>query len=416
MKKVQILSFDLIRPGEQGPSLAVGSLMAYLKAQKGYGERFEVENVCINLLDIQTESVDIQLQTYVKGTAFKDLDTLAISCYVWNEAWTHPLLRMVREHGFTGKIVLGGYQISYGDPQTLEKTYPQADIFISGYAEEAFYQAILLTKPRTPLHLAKPVDFIRLPSPYLTGELPVGPGQQMLRLETKRGCPYRCNFCAHRDLVKQQVHHFPMNKTCQELSFFQELGVKKINMLDPIFNMGSEYLSILQFAQELKMITLLSLQTRFELIRGKEGNQFLDYASNLNLHLEFGLQTVIESEYRAIQRPNQPKRIREIMQQLNERGISYEVSLIYGLPTQTLDSFRRSIDFVRENGCQNIVAFPLMLLRGTEIYTHKEKWAFKEQKMGEFHIPTVVASNSFSEREWEQMHKIATELLPAQRI
>ena len=55
-----------------------------------------------------------------------------------------------------------------------------------------------------------------------------------------------------------------------------------------------------------------------------------------------------------------------------------QVSLIYGLPAQTLASFRASIDFCRAASAPVIRAFPLMLLRGTPLYDLKAKHGLLE--------------------------------------
>lgn len=74
------------------------------------------------------------------------------------------------------------------------------------------------------------------------------------------------------------------------------------------------------------------------------------------------------------------------------RGISYEVSLIYGLPGQTLDSFQRGIDHLQRKGCTVIKAWPMMLLPGTKLCDQKEQWGMEEEPIGEFRIPVVTSS------------------------
>ena len=75
-----------------------------------------------------------------------------------------------------------------------------------------------------------------------------------------------------------------------------------------------------------------------------------------------------------------------------------------------MDSFRRGIDFVLENGAKKIFAFPLLLLRGTALYEQKQKWNLTEKILGDFHIPTVVSGNTFDEDDWLRMHEIAGSL------
>jgi radical SAM superfamily enzyme len=125
----------------------------------------------------------------------------------------------------------------------------------------------------------------------------------------------------------------------------------------------------------------------------------------LNVTLEFGLQTTVEAEYRAIKRPNHLDIVCSRIRQLHERQIDFEVSLIYGLPNQTLDSFRSSVDWCVQRRVPRVRAWPLMLLRGTPLYEQKQLYGFKESD--DKAIPIVVASNSFSETEYTEMARIA---------
>jgi radical SAM superfamily enzyme len=158
------------------------------------------------------------------------------------------------------------------------------------------------------------------------------------------------------------------------------------------------------------------MQTRFELIIGTQGDKFINLCKKINSHLEFGLQTAIESESNIIDRKNNINTVREVLNRLNVNDISYEVSLIYGLPMQTVQSFKESIDFLMENGCKSIVAYPLMLLKGTELYSKRNKYSFVEKKLGSYNIPTVISSNTFTEKEWMEMETIAKQLNLNSRI
>lgn len=413
MKKLLIISFDLIREGESEKSLAISSILSYLKKDKRYGEDFFVYHLPINMFKLDKNTVVSDLKPYLDIFNFHSFDFVALSAYIWNEYLTNNLMLMLRnDFGFQGEYILGGYQISYSS--NPESEYPNAKYFINGYAEEGLLR--LLTEEVKDSRINSFVDFTQVPSPYLTRELEINDFQKMVRMETKRGCPYRCTFCAHRDLTYNKVYKHQLEKVFSEISFFKEKQVNKINIIDPIFNAGKRYLDVLNEFVETRTSSLISMQARFETISGENGEKFLDYCGQLNTNLEFGLQTANEEESKVINRKNNPQKIKAIMQKLNEREISYEISLIYGLPKQTLDSFKKSVEFVYENGCTNITAFPLMLLKGTELYQQKNQFGFKEQGLGEYNIPVVTQSNSFSEKEWYQMKIIASSLTPNNRI
>lgn len=415
MNKCLIVSFDLIKDGEPEKSLSIASLMAYAKSNRFYGVNFQMDHLSIN----QYNAPNLSMMEVYMQLLLKNMDQythLALSCFVWNEYLINPLIHQLKHSGYMGKIILGGAQITYGDRTQLTFDYPGADYFISSYGEESIVKILKNEIEKGCNYLSSKPDFSLLPSPYLSKEIEIINGHK-LRWETKRGCPYKCSFCAHRNLENGKVNYMNIEKSVAELFLFKEKGVKKINVLDPIFNMGKEYLEIMRTISALNFeSTQFSFQSKIELLNRPDGELFLDLAEKTNSHLEFGLQTIIEEEYKVIDRKNDIKIIDKQLDILNRRGISYEVSLIYGLPNQTPDSFRRGIEFLKEKGCKKISAWPLMLLKGTPLYYDHEKWNLKEEVIGDYYIPVVTSSNSFSKDDWYVMKDIADQLMTKDRV
>jgi radical SAM superfamily enzyme YgiQ (UPF0313 family) len=416
MRKALIISLDLIRLGEPATPLSTASLLAYLRSAPEYGDTFTVEHLGINLLEEERDSEIGAVEAAVRERDPGAFDAIAVACYVWSERVTGELLRMLRRSGFCGTLILGGPQITYASQDDLPMLYPDADIFVTGYAEAALHRAIVDVPLERPAFVADEVDFDALVSPYLTGALAVAPGQERVRMETRRGCPFRCSFCAHRDLKGNRIHKRPQERVRQELNWLSARGVRKVNFLDPVFNQGTEYLELLEHMVASDFRADVTFQSRFELIRNTEGERFIELAGKLNACLEFGLQTANGSEGKAVNRVNAHDKIRDAMRALDRGKVPYEVSLIYGLPGQTVQSFAESVLFLQDNGCSNIVAFPLMLLRGTELFAQKEKWGYKERPEGRFGIPVVYESASFTESEWFLMKDIADGLGTHERV
>lgn len=413
MKRLLIISFDLIREGESQTSLAIGSIISYLKNDRRYGSEFELNHLSINMFEFSKDNYVQDLYSELVIYDYQAIDYIAISAYVWNEFWLNDLIKYLRlDFGFRGKVILGGYQISYSSNPQIE--YPDAQFFISGHAEKALLDIVLGEEENYRTQGA--VDFAQIPSPYLNGEIPIADAQEKVRLETKRGCPYRCSFCAHRDLTYNKIYKHNLDKVFQEIAFFKDRKVAKINIIDPIFNAGKEYVSVMEEMKRVNLSSLISVQARFETIQGERGEQFLDLCEKLNVNLEFGLQTAIEEESLIINRKNDPAKIKRVMEKLKDRQINYEVSLIYGLPLQTVSSFQQSIEFSIENGSRKVTAFPLMLLKGTELYQQKAKYSLNERMVGDYNIPVVTQSNTYSEKDWQRMRYIAEQLELNERI
>lgn len=332
---------------------------------------------------------------------------VGFGAYVWNDPEVRNLIRLIKSTGVP--IFIGGPQVSYMAIGQLEDTYPEADYFIRGQGELA---VVALAEGRQPsdcgIHVAGTPDLgyradhdlLELPSPYLMGIAEV---QDNIRWETQRGCPFKCSFCQHREPGKRLKHQwFDGQRLEKELEMFARADVKRISVLDPIFHTSpTRAVKVLNSIKAAGVTAQLALQCRFETCT----EEFLDALDGLNVTLEFGLQTVVKDEYLAIQRPNHMDIVCNRIRQLHERQIDFEDSLIYGLPNQTLESFRASVDWCLQRDAPRVRAWPLMLLRGTPLYEQKQKYGFVESD--DQRIPIVVASNTFSELEHTEMARIA---------
>jgi coproporphyrinogen III oxidase-like Fe-S oxidoreductase len=168
----------------------------------------------------------------------------------------------------------------------------------------------------------------------------------------------------------------------------------------------------LKYAIKIGLTSLLSLQVRFERIT----ETFLELCSQLHVHLEFGLQTADINESRTIERSNNMNRVGRSIALIQRWNQSFEVSLIYGLPTQTLHSFKQSIAYLQQRNVGIIKAFPLMLLEGTQLAKDKDKYAIVEDVIDDSGIPHVVSSCSFTRREWLVMQGYAKNLMLTEEV
>jgi hypothetical protein len=154
----------------------------------------------------------------------------------------------------------------------------------------------------------------------------------------------------------------------------------------------------------------VNLQTRFELIKPDEprSRAFLDTCQihRDRVTLEFGLQTIHELEMKIIGRQNKLDHIRATIGELNKRGIDYELSVIYGIPGQTVASFLETIEFIIENGCEKIAAYPLRIPKNSKMEKMKRELGVQEAPL-DFNIFHTKASFSFTEKDYRVMSKFS---------
>jgi radical SAM superfamily enzyme YgiQ (UPF0313 family) len=355
---------------------------------------------------------------------------LWFGAFVWNEPYVQTITTELKRRGFLGRIGVAGPQVSYSS-SNLEQYYPAADMFIRGYAESAVAAVALgdedaqgfhlKGQPDRALHGAVSLD--KMPSPHLLGILPPQP---FVRWETRRGCPFQCSFCQHREpnttMTSKKFHE---ERIRNEINHFATSGVESIAVLDPTFNTDTFWAtSILDQFGMSPFSGKLALQIRPE----KINKTFLSAVQTLrkthvDVELEIGVQTFDPAALASIDRVKGSDvnkvihRVQQKLKRVEAFEISASVSLIFGLPFQTIESFQRDIEWCKSNVPSiHVEAFPLMLLRGTPLYDKKHTLQLVEatnvphpilqDRIQDF-IPHVISSPWFTEDDWHRMATMA---------
>ena len=420
-RKLILIAQDWTR--SKDPPLSLGHASILTNLRKHQVDVVE-QTWAVNAVDFSPYEVS----HFILSTATNSQTDVALGAFVWNERSTQIILDDLKKNQFPGRIILGGPQVSYVK-KGIETFYPQVDVFIRGYAETAlldFMKSDVESMPSIKgVHYAKQsdvgassiADLDELPSPFLSGLIQP---QRFIRWETQRGCPFRCAFCQHRESdISTKRRQFILSRILQEAEWItQNPIIQDVAVLDPIFNSGSHYLTILDELIKGKFTGKIAFQSRAEMVK----DEFLDKICKLNetaeVVLEFGLQTTNREEQALIDRPNNMVRVVDVLTKVRQRQIKTEVSLIFGLPKQTISSFKQSIEFCHFHKVPIIHAFPLMLLRGTPLYEQKMQLgliesteiASAEINRVQIDIPHVISSPSFTYEEWKEMAKLAESL------
>ena len=304
---------------------------------------------------------------------FGGYNVVAFSVFGWFKKAVAIAGRLLAEQDKKPFIILGGASI-FGTEEELRRRFPFADMFTLSYGEKIFANLRHYINSGAACITDLP-DFRTLESPYLSGEIKLGGKIDTVRAETRRGCPFRCTFCKHRDTLSGKVRSFDnYERMLDELKLFKNTNVKKLNVLDPLFNdyegHGEDYLKLIRKVDFKGTVTL---QIRPELLT----DSFMKEASqNANVIFEIGVQSLDPAVLKVIQRGGRDTEamLRKKLARCKELGIATEVTLIYGLPLQTYDSFARDIGIVKSYGVTKVGAFPLQVYPGTKLAEDIDKF------------------------------------------
>lgn len=422
-RRLILIGLDWVRTKDPPLSLANASIAAACSS---------VADVSTLVLNVNQPTVDLHHEISGRLSELtahdKEPPIVAVGGYVWAEHLLNDTISLIKQDlGRETSVFLGGPQVTYAPSGNfLASSYPLADGFVRGHGEEPVKRLLMgETKPlgyssRNSFDLGKQSKgALTATSPFLSGWMPA---QRFLRWETQRGCPFSCSFCQHKDSQDRRTR-IDQERVFAECDWLVQQSIegplRDLAVVDPTFNSGTTYLEVLS---RLSGFTgKISLQCRLEMMTDEFVQAVLDLSRTAQVVLEFGVQTIHGNEQRLIERPNNARRIERWVDQLNDEGIPYELSFMYGLPEQTLDSFRRTLDWAQLK-CSNhrggrAVArfFPLMLLRGTKLHHRAEELGLvtcdtlKVDISGRVgsNIPHVVASHTFTFDDWLVMNREA---------
>ena len=405
--RVMLVSSNFCRKNEPRDAYGASCLVsAFRNSPANAGDTLDVFTSDLNRFQKANGDFDIDwglaADEIVTRALIGGYNVVAFSVFGWCERMVALAGAELRQRAPGIFIMLGGASI-FGSEEGLRRRFPFADMFTLSYGEKIFANLRRYINQGV-AHVIDLPRFGELESPYLSGAISLDGGVDTVRAETRRGCLFRCSFCKHRDTLSGKVYRIDnYERHLDELKLFKERGVKKLNVLDPLFNdhegHGEQYLKLIR---KVGFSGKVTLQIRPELLT----ERFMEEASlNSNVSFEIGVQSLDPAVLKTIQRGGYKTeaQLREKLDRCRELGISTMVTLIYGLPLQTYDSFARDIGIVKSYGVGKVGAFPLQVYEGTKLAEDIGRYGLtlKEDAFG---IPEVVDNPT---HDFEKMQKLA---------
>lgn len=359
--------------------------------------------------EVQTEYLDFFLddsaEDITEKVAERAPDMLGFSVYLWNRELTLKTAALIKNR-VPGTTIFAGGAEATAAPQTLLAT----DLFsfvIKGEGEEALTAVVkeivehgnalkkaclaplpgvyLKDQEKSPEDSAWPVEKLdSLPSPYLTGTIKPTDYEGLL-WELSRGCPFKCAFCYESKGVAG-VRQFSLERIEQELALFEGCRVNQIFVLDPTFNRDKE-----RAKQILRMITEIAptIHFTFEIRTEFLDEEMAELFGAINCGLQIGLQSAHSSVLKKVNRNLDPEKYREQIDLLNMAGVTFGLDLIIGLPGDSLEGFKESMDYALSLQPNNLDIFPLSVLPGTQLAEMAAEYELNHQTEAPYRVTST---------------------------
>ncbi|HLW64011.1 MAG TPA: radical SAM protein [Gemmataceae bacterium] len=342
-------------------------------------------------------------QALVQAIAERNPWLAGFTCYVWNIERTLWICRELRRLRPDLKIILGGPEITFDNQWVLDS--PDYDFAVIGEGEQTFAELLshlrnsrrmlpqlnygipglyvpsvtgprfrLDGKPafREPLH-----DINQLGSPYLAGILDAA-DEQMLLLETTRGCVFKCKFCYYPKSYDQQ-YFLSFDLVRANLRHARERGAAEVFLLDPTLNQRND------FADLLRLIAEENPHQQFRCFGELRAEGITETTARLLrqanfTEVEVGLQSIDPDAMDLMDRKNHLRAFERGVRAMRGDGISVKVDLIVGLPGDTVESVRRGMHYLRDGRLfDDVQVFNLAILPGTDFREEAAQLGLKFQ-------------------------------------
>lgn len=357
---------------------------------------------------IQTRIVDAFVGEPAAACAARilasDPDLVGFSMYVWNRSLALETAACLKAEK-PGLIVFAGGAEATADAEGVLAD-PAVDFVLPGEGEELIVEAMRrLLQGATPASIAdwarpSPVkDLAALSSPFLDGTLrPEDYGGALWELS--RGCPFTCDFCFEARGTAG-IRRIPLARVEAELELFQARGIREIFVLDPTFNYHkAQAKRVLRLMAEKAPGIHFFFEVRSEFIDEEMAGLF----AALRCTLQIGLQSAHDDVLRHISRTFDPGDFEAKILLLHQAGVPYGFDLIYGLPGDSLDGFRESVDFAMSLVPNHLDVFRLSVLPGTRLAETAAGLGLAHEAQNPYQ---VLASPTFDSRDMAQAARIA---------
>ena len=391
------LTYDTVTISAESIPLNIGFVAAYCKKQFG-------------------ENVELTLFKYIgdleKAINENPPDILALSNYVWNRNLSYEMFSMMSEIDSDTLLVWGGpnFPIDLPSQRKFMKKYSKIDVYVPVDGETGFANTVeraLRSRAHSEIRstvLSEPIDgcvtrgendeikytipIIRIktldeiPSPYTTGLLDkFFDGKLTPMMQTNRGCPFHCTFCADGKDEVNRVTSFGLERVIDELNYITNHKHEKThNMIFSDLNFGmyprdreiSKHLAKLQTEHNYPDFIYIST--------GKnQKEKIIESIKTLkdSMPLWMSVQSLDQNVLKNIRRDNiSTDQMLALQPAIKDAGLQTRAEVILGLPGETHENHMKTLRDLVNARMDEIQVHTCMMLDGSEMGTpaERKKW------------------------------------------
>ncbi len=201
-------------------------------------------------------------------------------------------------------------------------------------------------------------------SKYRAANLPVS-------MITSRGCPHTCIFCVGSRMVGRKVRYFSIGRVVDEFELLSKMSFNQINIVDDLFT--SHKKRCMDICDEIKRRGIRHPWTAFARVDTVSPELLAAMKSAGCTTLCFGIESGNQEILDRVKKKTNLEMCQKAVRLCNEAGIEFMASYILGLPGETPDTVRQTLEFSK-NLCQSYGFHILAPFPGTEVREKSDEY------------------------------------------
>lgn len=305
------------------------------------------------------------LETIEEVNFDSDADIIAIS------GMGHAMIRSIdiaKEFTNRGKtVVMGGYMASMMPSEA--KKY--CDSVIIGDGEKAFPQMLEDYKNGDlQKFYDEPLEKLSFPLPKyeLLTKKNIG---DFLPVQAGRGCTNSCSFCSVYCLYKNRYMRRDIKEVIRDITYIKSLGYKKILLLDDNILSDKDY--ILKLCAEISKLKINWL-SQCEISIAEDEEILLAVKKSGCIALSFGIESISQESLDSMCKSwAKVDKYKEQIKKIQSFGIDVSTEMVVGADGDTVESIRKTADFITDNKISVPRFYILTPIPGTKFYEQMQE-------------------------------------------
>lgn len=340
-------------------------------------EQLETAGVDYEVFDLALEG-NTEQHLIERLEAFQpDLIGASLGSYGYNESY--GLLQRIKQHAPDAHIVAGGPHVSMFLQRVLEEC-PAIDFGCVKEGEETLMELVE----------GKPVEEIKGLIRRQNGDVIYnGDRSPLLKLErfgfpkyrkfeverywdlipiyASRGCPYKCIFCAVKDVMSARFRARPVESVIEELEYWRSRGFRRFSFSDDNFTFQPQ--RIFELCRLIQERGLDDMEYRiFDTRADSTSRELLVELKKSGFRfLQVGVESGVDRVLKIIRKGETVSDIERFLKDATELGFDVGLSFIIGTPYETVEEVEESFRFALKYPVRSAWFFNIIPTPNTEM-------------------------------------------------